>query len=333
MSVTNRLRNNSSPIGGLSSLGHDLPMLQQALELPLLTFAEEQRLARAARQGSLSAKHDLIVHNLRIVVTITGEFYPRKLERADIFQEGVIGLMQGIDRFDPDRGYRLITYVTWWIRQTIHRAIIDHGYEIRLPANKHHEYVRLCRFNDDYLSKHGRVPTDEEVAEASSVSEATVRFDRALRHSELQPSLDAPRMISGRRKPSVLTETLPNQTLSGISPELLSRAVLEQNRLQQEFHRRWTRIARTSARDRQLFTQFFGLDGQKPMSISACCTFWGVTKQRIHQLIERMLVRYLRLDSIDGNRKRWLQSEVERYFTLVEFTDPNRTSYVSLVPP
>jgi RNA polymerase primary sigma factor len=152
---------------------------------PDLPEAERTALETTVTKGN-QARQELIIANTRLVVSIAKAYQGRGLSLADLIQEGNLGLMKAIDRFDPERGVRLSTYATWWIRQTIARAAGDSGRTIRLPINQGQRWGRLRHVVEDLSQQLGREPTHEELAEAANLSIEQVEWTLQAAREPLQ---------------------------------------------------------------------------------------------------------------------------------------------------
>src|SRR3954468_5720173 len=131
----------------------------------LLTHQEEISLSRQARAGDQRARKKLIERNLRLVISVAKRYRGMGLPFEDLIQEGNLGLVRAVEKFDPERGYRLSTYVTWWIRQAIGRAISDKGRTIRVPVHAGEKIRKMTRTYNQLSAELGREPTDEEIAQ------------------------------------------------------------------------------------------------------------------------------------------------------------------------
>ena len=138
--------------------------LKEIGRVPLLTMEQELELARAARAGDADARRKLSEANLRLVVSVAKRYAGRGLPFLDLIQEGNLGLMKAAEKFEPDRGFRFSTYATWWIRQSITRAIADQGRVIRIPVHLVESINRVKKTTGELLRKNGREPTAEEIA-------------------------------------------------------------------------------------------------------------------------------------------------------------------------
>ncbi|HEY9759048.1 MAG TPA: sigma-70 family RNA polymerase sigma factor [Oculatellaceae cyanobacterium] len=249
---------------------------------PLLTGAQEIELMRAAKKGNAEARTRLINSNLRLVVSIARKFTNRGMTLSDLIQEGNLGLMRAIEKFDPELGYRFSTYATWWIRQAITRGIADKSRLIRLPGHMN-ELLSRSRKNVRALSETlGRLPTIDELAKATAVDKN--KLNQALESSRVLLSLDA---ATGQEFDSTFGDMLADESSTPpaevVSSEFLSRDVDEA-------------LKTLTPHERAVIQLRFGIGTNSPKSMAETALAIGITRERAKQLETRAL-RKLRRNS------------------------------------
>lgn len=239
----------------------------------LLTPAEELRFARANRAGDFSARQTMIERNLRLVVSIARHYTHRGLALPDLIEEGNLGLIHALEKFDPERGFRFTTYATWWIRQSIERAIMNQSRTIRLPAHVVKELnvvLRALRHLETHAPAGGRDPSLEDVAHLLGKQVADV--ERLLRHQEQPLSLDAP-----LDRDSGLTVADGVADEDARAPELL----LHDSAIVASVAG-W--LAELSARQRRVIERRYGLGGCEVATLEELAGEMGVTRERVRQI-------------------------------------------------
>ena len=237
----------------------------------LLTPEEELDLGRRARAGDGRARARLIEKNLRLVVSVARRYRGMGLPFEDLIQEGNIGLIKAVEKFDPELGNRFSTYATWWIRQAIGRAIADKGRTIRLPTHAQEKVRTAARTRNELSATLGREPADEEVAERLGW---TVREARAL-SGLLVDVLSLDRPVGAEDGSAELNEFVEDEQASGM-PEAAIRD-MEKIRLKES-------IAEMPARERQVLVRRYGLDDRDPATLAELSNELGVTRERVRQL-------------------------------------------------
>ena len=188
--------------------------LKEIGQVPLLTAEQETELARAAQAGDEDARRHLSEANLRLVVSVAKRYAGRGLPFLDLIQEGNLGLMKAAEKFEPERGFKFSTYATWWIRQSITRAIADQGRTIRIPVHLVESINRVKKTAGDLLRKNGREPTVEEIAVRLDMEPARVRELLQLAQDPISletPVGEAGRQLLRRELFSVLKSLTPRE--------------------------------------------------------------------------------------------------------------------------
>ncbi len=236
----------------------------------LLSQEEEQALTQRVRRGDFEARQQMIEHNLRLVVNIAKHYVNRGLSLLDLVEEGNLGLMHALEKFEPDRGFRFSTYATWWIRQNIERAIMNQSRTIRLPVHIIKElniYLRAQR----HLEMHGETDVGaEEIAHLTGHAVEDVR--RILALNDRVASLDAPLDID----PSLsIGEAIADEN-SEMPEEMLQTSEIE------EYVQEW--LGELSEKHRWVIERRFGLNDQEVATLEDLASQLGVTRERIRQI-------------------------------------------------
>ncbi|MGB0991805.1 MAG: sigma-70 family RNA polymerase sigma factor [Akkermansiaceae bacterium] len=244
--------------------------LREISKTDLLTPKEEIELAARIKKGDKKARAHMIRANLRLVVKIAQDYSGYGLPLADLISEGNIGLMKAVERFDPAKGGKLSTYGSWWIKQSIKRALANQSKTIRLPVHMVDKIARMRRISTMLAESIGREPTDSELAEELGIPRKKLAL---LKRAAKRPtSLNAPvheddsseySDIIGDERAVDPFDALDNKSMHGELDEMLS--VLDE-------------------REHRIIDARFGLDGKKPMTLEEVGLEFGVTRERIRQL-------------------------------------------------
>jgi RNA polymerase primary sigma factor len=245
----------------------------------LLTREEERELARRKDDGDEAAKRQLIESNLRLVMAITRNYTKASVPLLDLIQEGNLGLIRAVEKFDYRLGYKLSTYATWWIRQAITRALADQGRTIRLPVHVADQVRRLLRARRQLAQKLNREPSLAELAHETQLTEERVR--------ELLELVENP--------VSLETPVGDGESLYGdLIEDVHSLAPHEQSAQQARGRELAGALEQLNPRMRRVLSLRFGLDGEPPQTLEDVGAQLGITRERVRQLETRAL-RELRL--------------------------------------
>ena len=265
--------------------------LKEIGNVPLLTSEQEVRLAKLVEQGDQDAKNQLTEANLRLVVSIAKKYVGRGMPFLDLIQEGNMGLMKAVDKFDYTKGYKFSTYATWWIRQAITRGIADTGRTIRVPVHMVETINKTLRMSRQLLQELGREPTPAEVADKLGVPESRVR--EVLKISRDPVSLDTP---IGEEDDSHLGDFIEDDTaLSPADSATFSMLREELNNA----------LSSLTSSEREVVTLRFGLEDGRARTLEEVGREFNVTRERNRQ-IEAKALRKLRHPSRSKRLKDFL---------------------------
>lgn len=265
--------------------------LKEIGRVPLLTPEEEIELAIRIGNDDQQAKQRLAEANLRLVVSIAKRYVGRGMQFLDLIQEGNLGLIKAVDKFDYTKGFKFSTYATWWIRQAITRAIADQARTIRIPVHMVETINKVKKTNSQLLHKNGRDPTAEEIAEVLNMSVEKVR--EIQRVSQEPVSLETP---IGEEEDSHLGDFIPDN--DALAPADAASMMLLKEQLNEV-------LKTLTLREAKVLSLRFGLEDGHPRTLEEVGSEFGVTRERIRQ-IEAKALRKLRHPSRSKKLKDFL---------------------------
>ena len=253
--------------------------LKEIGRIKLLTPEEEQEIAKKMAEGDEDARKRMSEANLRLVVSIAKRYVGRGMQLLDLIQEGNLGLMKAVEKFDYTKGYKFSTYATWWIRQSITRAIADQARTIRIPVHMVESINRVLRMSHSMVQKLGREPTTKEIADELHIEESKV--EEVLKIAQEPVSLETP---IGEEEDSHLGDFIQDDEASQPSEEASYTLLREQ--LEEV-------LSTLTPREEQVLRMRFGLTDGKPHTLEEVGKEFDVTRERIRQ-IESKALRKLR---------------------------------------
>lgn len=291
-------QNLEKEINDSSEIGTNIKLYLDSLRnIPLLTQEEECELMKKIEKGDKQARQDMITHNLRLVVSIAKK-YQTQMELLDLIQEGNIGLMKALDKFDYTKEYKFSTYATWWIRQSISRAIADKKRTVRLPVHVVDKLSRIKRELAKYESKYGKAPSRKKLAEITGYDQElldtyyqlntdTVSLDMPSKPSEMGEEMDP------------IGEIIEDKSTAGVEDSAIN------NMLNEEIMAILPKILKPV--EVEVIQKRFGFNGETRMTLEEIGQQRGVTRERIRQ-IEAMAIAKLKASRKTKDLKEYLSA-------------------------
>lgn len=291
-------QNLEKEINDSSEIGTNIKLYLDSLRnIPLLTQEEECELMKKIEKGDKQARQDMITHNLRLVVSIAKK-YQTQMELLDLIQEGNIGLMKALDKFDYTKEYKFSTYATWWIRQSISRAIADKKRTVRLPVHVVDKLSRIKRELAKYENKYGKAPSRKELAEITGYDQElldtyyqlntdTVSLDMPSKPSEMGEEMDP------------IGEIIEDKSTAGVEDSVIN------NMLNEEIMAILPKILKPV--EVEVIQKRFGFNGETRMTLEEIGQQRGVTRERIRQ-IEAMAIAKLKASRKTKDLKEYLSA-------------------------
>ncbi len=251
--------------------------LAEINRIPLISHDEEYELALKAKSGDKAAREKLLNANLRFVVSVAKKFRGQGLPLSDLINEGNIGLITALDKFEPEKGYHFISYAVWWIRQAIMKAISEKGRTVRLPLNRANELMQIQKARKSLIHDMETAdPSVDEIAEATGLDSTLV--SDLLSISQDVVSFDSP-VKKGEESDTVLGEFIEDEA-DGPEKQVMDSALKDEVR---------ALLLKLSDKERDIIELRYGLTGGKPMSLKEIGDRYSLTKERIRQIEKRAI--------------------------------------------
>ncbi len=259
--------------------------LNEVKRHPLLSAEEEYRIAQRAARGDPRARERLITANLRLVVSIAAKYRDLGVPLLDLIQEGNVGLITAVERFDPRRGYKFSTYATWWIRQAIMRSLVKHLRVIAVPDYLISLLHKITQLEERHMEKHGDLPTHAELAAEIGVSQEVLT--RLLQVRPFAPSLDTP---VGEEEDETILESISTHRAA---PEVETLRTAHRERLERA-------LAELDARERRVLVLRYGLEDNHPRTLVEIGMSLNLSRERVRQIEELALCKLKQSDHLRG---------------------------------
>ncbi|HMQ49912.1 MAG TPA: RNA polymerase sigma factor RpoD/SigA [Saprospiraceae bacterium] len=247
-------------------------------KIGILSPEEEAELARKIREGDQDALDKLTKANLRFVVSVAKQYQNQGLSLSDLINEGNVGLMKAAKRFDETKGFKFISYAVWWIRQSILQAIVEYSRIVRLPLNKVGSYNKVNEAYITFVQEFEREPSNDELAELLEIS--TKEVTSLLKGSNRHVSFDAP--LNGEEGDATMLDMLSDDYDLGPDGSLMEESLKEE--VQQG-------LSILSPREVEVLSAYYGLNGQKALTLEEIGELYDLTRERVRQIKERAIRR------------------------------------------
>jgi RNA polymerase primary sigma factor len=249
--------------------------MREIRKLPIISFEEEKAYAVKIAQGDPEARKKLIEANLRLVVKIARRYTNQGISILDLIEEGNIGLIRAVEKFDPARECRFSTYATWWIKQAVERSIANHSRTIRLPVHVSSRIHKISKLTSRYMEKEGREPSVEELSQETGLKIEFIKnlFSMIIKTYSLETLIDEEGKLTLEE---VLADPFTEEPLS----------VLEHTKRAEEVAS-WLDTLTTD--EKKVITLRYGLDGEEPQTLESIGKTFGVTRERIRQIEQKSL--------------------------------------------
>ncbi len=255
--------------------------LSEVNKIPLLSGEEEVELMALVKEGDEEALAKLTRSNLRFVISVAKQYQNMGLSLSDLINEGNIGLMRAVRRFDSSRGFKFITYAVWWIRQSILQAIVEYSRIIRVPANKIASYNKLMKEYNSFLQENKRKPSISELVELMDMPHDQVMV--LLRVGNKHLSLDSP--VSNEDNETTMLDLYVDEDFAKTDEKLISESVRKEV---------LSKLSILSPKEKEVLKLLYGLNGQESLNLYEIAQRLGVSKERARQVKERA-IRKLRI--------------------------------------
>ncbi len=253
--------------------------LREINRIPLISHDEEYELAVKAKSGDRKAREKLLNANLRFVVSVAKKFRGQGLPLSDLINEGNIGLITALDKFEPEKGYHFISYAVWWIRQSIMKALSEKGRAVRLPLNRTNELMQIQKAQKAIMhDKETSDPSVDDIAEMTGLDKALINNLLSVSHEMV--SFDSP-IKKGEESDTTFGDFIEDDA-DGPENQVVDSSLKRDVR---------ALLTVLSDKERDIITRRFGLDGEEPMSLKEIGDVYGLTKERIRQIEKRALER------------------------------------------